>query len=89
MRYKIELSDRPAKKYMAVFDNGKKIYFGSSQYAQYRDSTPLKAYSHLDHNDSNRREKYRKRHEKIQLKDGRYAYQVKYTPAWFSYKFLW
>lgn len=89
MKYKIEISDRPDKKYMAVFENGKKIHFGSRLYSQYKDQTPLKAYSHLDHNDTNRRAKYRARHEKIKTKDGRNAYQVKYSPSWFSYRFLW
>lgn len=89
MQYKIELSDRPGKKYMAVFPNGKKVHFGSSMYAQYHDSTPLKAYSHLDHNDEYRRQKYKARHSKIKTKDGRYAYKVFGTAAYFSWRFLW
>ena len=73
-------------------DKGKKIktvQFGDRRYQQYHDSTPLKLYSHLDHWDNARRSRYRKRHQNILLKDGTPAYKKKYTPAYFSYKYLW
>lgn len=50
----IRRSNIKNKKYICnVFYNGK-FYknqsFGDSRYSQYRDQTPLKIYSHLDHN---------------------------------------
>ena len=64
----ISKSNRKNKKYkIQVIDKktGKieYIHFGSSIHQQYRDTTPLKLYSHLDHNDKERRARYRKRHE--------------------------
>jgi hypothetical protein len=65
------------------------VDFGDTRYEHYKDSTPLKLYSNLDHNDPIRRKNYRARHSKIKLKDGRLAYKVKYTPSYLSYNFLW
>lgn len=67
----------------------KKVQFGRLPYQHYKDSTPLKIFSYLDHDDKKRRTNYRKRHSKIKLKDGRFAYKVPYTSSWFSYNFLW
>lgn len=89
MKYHIKVSDRPEKKYVAIFSNGKRVYFGAAQYAQYKDKTPLKKYSHMDHLDKNRRAMYRARHEKILTKSGKPAYRVLYSPSWFSYNYLW
>ncbi|KAL7692909.1 putative intramolecular chaperone auto-processing domain-containing protein [Plasmopara halstedii] len=41
----------------------RKVDFGARGYAQYRDQTPLKAFSHLDHNDEERRHRYYLRHK--------------------------
>lgn len=41
------------------------------------------------HKDKARRDRYRARHSKIKLKDGRLAYKVKGTPSYFSYFLLW
>ena len=64
---KWEISPRIDKKYRVHIrlDDGKirKVDFGARGYAQYRDSTPLKAYSHLDHLDKMRRDRYFKRHK--------------------------
>lgn len=61
-------SPRQGKKYRAdVIINGKlykNIDFGSTDYQQYRDSTPLKLYSHLDHNDWDRKVRFYQRHQK-------------------------
>lgn len=76
------------KKYSAYMPNGKIVHFGSSDYGQYKDRVYLQLYSHLNHLDKKRRDNYRARHSKIKLKDGRYAYTVKYTPSWFSWHFL-
>lgn len=53
------------KKYAArVIWEGKKklVNFGDIRYQQYRDTTPLKLYKDLDHNDSIRRKRYLARH---------------------------
>lgn len=68
------------KKYRVILSNGKKIDFGSSRHQQYRDSTPLKAFQHLDHNDKRRRELYYVRHK--------IDYPI-YTADWLSKKYLW
>jgi hypothetical protein len=79
-------STNPNKKYDIVVD-GKKISFGAAGYQQYHDKIGL--YSNLDHKDVKRRQAYRNRHSKILLADGRPAYKVRYTPAWFSWNYLW
>lgn len=72
------------KKYKVVmFNNDKKIktiQFGSKKYQQFKDTTPLKLYSNLDHNDNKRKKNYFSRH-KINY--------PKYSPDWFSKKYLW
>jgi hypothetical protein len=79
------------KKYTAIImATGKRVHFGDRRYQHFRDRTPLRLYSHLDHNDLARRDNYRKRHGSIRLKkDGSLAYMNKYSPAWFSYYYLW
>ncbi len=49
----IEPSPRKEKKYVAIFENGKKTHFGLKGSNTY-----------LDHKDKNKREAYRKRHAK-------------------------
>lgn len=56
------------------------IHFGDSRYEQYKDTTRVGAYSHLDHNDLERKKKYYQRHDKNPPKD---------TPGWYSNKYLW
>ena len=58
----IEKSKAKGKKYKVVTDKGRTINFGSSSYAQYKDSTPLKLYKHKDHGDPKRRKNYFQRH---------------------------
>lgn len=61
----------------------KTVRFGAKGYQQYQDNTPLKAYSSEDHLDETRRASYRAR-------QGAQGYQdVKYSPAWFAWNFLW
>lgn len=61
----------------------KTVTFGDSRYEQYKDSTPLKLYADQNHLDKKRRDNYRARH-------GARGYQeVKYSPAWFSWNYLW
>ena len=49
------------KKYDALSPKGKWIPFGDKRYQHYRDSTPLKLYKKLDHNNPDRRKRYRDR----------------------------
>ena len=47
---------------------------------QFKDKTPLKLYSNLNHNDLQRKKNYYARHNKT---------YPKYSPDWFSKKYLW
>jgi hypothetical protein len=80
-------------KYTAVLKSGKRVNFGHRDYQQYRDSVPIEKgggrWWHKDHLDKNRRDNYRRRHRGVLNKYGVPAYQVKFTPAWFSYYYLW
>lgn len=71
----------------------KTVHFGHRDYQHYKDSVPKslggKLWSRLDHKDKDRRKRYRTRHKGVLNKDGRPAYKVRYTPAWFSYYWLW
>lgn len=93
-RYIFMKSSRKDKKYMTLVD-GKWVHFGSVNpttgvpMPQYKDSTGFGLYSKYDHNDKERRDRYRARHRAIKLKDGTLAYKKKHSPAWFSDKFLW
>ena len=81
-----ERSHLKYKKYNAILKNKKtgkikKVPFGSSLYQQYKDSTGLNLYSDLDHNDPDRRRKYRQRHQK-DMKN-------KFSSGYFSWHYLW
>jgi hypothetical protein len=79
------------KKYDAIVgtNKGTKIIpFSDSRYQHFKDATGLGLYSHLDHNNQERRKNYRSRHSKI-MKDDKPAYLNKLSPAYFSYNFLW
>ena len=83
---KFQKAKDPAKKYEAIIEDVKtrrrqKVPFGASAFQQYRDSTGLKLYSRLDHNDEKRRQNYLARHEKTRNK--------KWSASWFSSVFLW
>ena len=56
------------------------VHFGDARYEQYRDSTPLRLFAHLDHGDPERRRLYYARH-------GRQA--ELYSAKWFSHRYLW
>lgn len=95
---KIEKSNRKNKKYKAVIQsmNGKKriIHFGNIHYEHYRDITPLKLYSYLNHNDKIRRVKYYMRFSKSYnktdaLKKEWEKSNHKYNAKILSHKFLW
>ena len=77
------------KKYDVLTPKGKWISFGSRTGKIYRDSTPLKLYKRLEHNDPKIRNAWRARHRQIKLKDGTPAYLDKEQPAYYSSRYLW
>lgn len=83
-------SPKKYKKYRAILNDGtrsKYVDFGDTRYQHYEDKIGL--YSYLDHLDKKRRANYRARHSAILTKDGVPAYKVPYTPAFFSWYYLW
>ena len=80
------LSDR--KKYKALVPGTNRyIHFGARGYQQYHDR--IGYYSHLNREDKKRLDLYRKRHRAILDNDGTPSYKKKYSPAWFSWHYLW
>lgn len=79
------VSDKPAKKYKAVvwFKNRHRTFhFGDTKYFHYKDA--ISSYwSHLNHNDKERRRLYRLRHAGEGLAS-RFP-----SAGWFSWNFLW
>ena len=74
---KIMPSTRKNKKYVVVYNN-KSINFGDSRYEDY-----------IDHQDEERRHRYRQRASKITNKDGELTYKDKNSPNYYSYHLLW
>lgn len=68
------------KKYRVLLNTGKHVDFGDRRYQQYKDQTPLKAYAHLDHKDTERKKRYYARHNKD---------YPPYSADWLSKKYLW
>jgi len=96
--YAIVKSTRKNKKYAAeVGPNVGKtriIHFGDSRYEQYKDSTPVKAYSHKDHSDPKRRKNYFMRHSGVANKTEAVKLEInksngKYNAKILSHKYLW
>ncbi|KAL7678691.1 putative intramolecular chaperone auto-processing domain-containing protein [Plasmopara halstedii] len=78
---------RKDKKYDAVFDDGRVVSFGGIKrngepYQQYRDITPLRAFSKYDHGNIERKQRFYRRHGPIDT-------SKPYTASWFSKTFLW
>ncbi len=80
-------------KYVAHMKDGSNVKFGHKNYQHYKDTVPKSMgggqWSHKDHHDSTRRASYRARHGAIKTKSGGLAYKKQYSPAWFSYYYLW
>lgn len=87
-KYKIKKSSRQYKKYMVLVNN-KWVHFGDDWYEQYKDSTPLQLYKHLDHNDAKWRRAYIARHTKRKDGDGKYFHKNKSSPEYWSLNYLW
>ena len=82
-------STRKGKKYMVVAPNGKTIHFGSLSNEHYKDTTPLKLYTYLDHNDEKRRASYLARAKGIKNKKGELTWKNKNSANYYSINFLW
>jgi len=79
--YVLQRSTRKFKKYMALMcRSGRVVHFGDNRYQQYRDSTGLNVYTHLNHGDPERRKRYYARHGKK---------AKKFSAKWFSHIYLW
>lgn len=70
-------SYKPNKKLYVVY-NGKEIHFGARGYSDF-----------LDHQDEERRQRYRARARGAMLKNGTPAYKDKNQPAYYAYNILW
>ena len=81
-------SSRVGKKYMVMY-NGDWIHFGDSHMEQYRDSTGLGLYSHLDHGDEARRRSYVARAMGIRDGKGRLTWNNPYYANYYSINYLW
>ena len=68
------------KKYRVILSNDKHVDFGSKMYQQYRDSSPLRLYSSMDHRDKTRRAHYYSRHN---------IDYPEFSADWLSKRFLW
>ena len=82
-----EKSKRKGKKYSAILrkkatGRDVKVPFGALGYQHFKDSTPLKLYTKLNHGDKDRRRKYKQRHSGF-IRKGYYS------PGYFSMKYLW
>ena len=93
---RIRKSTRKHKKYVAIIlANGKirTVHFGDSRYPQYRDQTKIKAFSHKDHGDKKRRQRYFMRHSGVKTKTEALKQEImkshKYTAKRLSHMYLW
>ena len=82
-------STRKGKKYSVITPKGKTIHFGASEMEQYKDSTGLGLYSHLDHNDKERRKSYIARAKGIKTKDGKLTWNDRESANYYSIFYLW
>ena len=82
---RFEISRKKSKKYDGLIQHKKtgiikRIGFGQLGAQQYKDSTDLGPYSHLDHLDEERKKNY-------YLRFGKEA--KKYSAKWFAHNYLW
>jgi hypothetical protein len=96
---KFEKAKNSKKKYTAFVKNKKtkkirKLHFGASDYAQYRDSTPLGLYKGKNHNDFKRMQRYYSRHSGTKrrleaIDNEKRENKGNYTPKILSHIYLW
>lgn len=87
----IEPSSRTGKKYAITIEyqgKVKTLHYGNSDYEQYEDRTPLKAFSQLDHHDERRRRAYLARSSKISNSNG-LAANDPFSPNRYAIITLW
>lgn len=82
-------SNRKNKKYSVITPQGKKIHFGDTRYMHFRDTTGLGLYTHLNHNDKKRQERYLKRAKGIKNSKGEYTYLDPESSNYYAVRFLW
>ena len=82
-------STRKGKKYMVVAPNGKTIHFGDIKMQQYKDTTGLGLYTHLNHNDEKRRASYLARAKGIKDKNGNLTWKNKNSANYYAVRWLW
>jgi hypothetical protein len=75
-----DVSPLTNKKYRVILSNGRHVDFGDRRYQHYKDQTPLKVFSYLNHGDMDRRRSYYNRHNRE---------YPKYSADWLSKKYLW
>lgn len=96
---KFEKAKNPEKKYTAYIINKKtkkvrKLNFGARDYQQYKDRTPLGLYSHKNHGDRKRMNRYFSRHSGTKyrykaIKKEKKESKGYYTPKLLSHIYLW
>ena len=84
---KFSLSERKNKKYKVITPAGNIVHFGDTRYSQYKDK--IGKFSHLDHNDKQRRDRYLKRAKGIKDKQGKLTWKNKESANYYSIKYLW
>lgn len=85
-------SNVKSKKYLVTFYfNGRKhkVNFGQLGYQHYKDKTPIKLYSNLDHNDRDRRRRYLARATMIRDKKGNLTKDNPLSPNYWAIRYLW
>lgn len=85
--------DKGTSKYVAILPDGKKVFFGHRKYEHYKDSVPKSMgggkWSHMDHRDPVRRQRFFARFEGQRCSNGKRCIDIPFSPAWFSYYYLW
>ena len=89
MKPEFKKSNRKGKKYMVKTPSGKWIHFGASGMEQFKDSTGLGLYSHLNHIDKERRRRYLARAKGIKNKQGKLTWDNPESANYYSVKYLW
>ena len=93
---RFEVPANGKKKYTAIIPlaggKSRRVGFGHRDYQQYADQVPVGLgggrWTHKNHYDEARRKSYRARHGGILCK-GVPCIGLAYSPAWFSYHYLW
>ncbi len=65
------------------------IHFGDVHYQHYKDQTKVKKYAYLDHNDKERRKRYRQRAGNIRNGQGKLTVNDPLSANYYAYYYLW